>query len=574
MGRLNKYIILFLLLSFNYLCYSQTDNFEIIPQENLFVHSNRDLFVVGETIYYKLHCFNETSNTPSTISKIVYVVLISDQKEIVFTHKLHLEKGLADGDFYIPPHIKTGNYKLVSYTNWMKNKEKPFNELDIYIINPFFKINENYYQNEYSHNGFIDSIAFKKTLNSQTSFADKRIQLKTDKDTYKTRRSVSVELSQSKSFFGSGNYSISVRKVDTIEIVRNDKEILLNSNKTNTFHLPEMRGEIISGTVKSKKDNIGATNKVVALSITGNTNIYKNVRTDKFGKFYFNLYENYNSGELVIQIIDSDSDNYKIVLDEPSFKNFSYLNFSKLMLNSNIEDWLLQKSINNQVESAFFSSKKDSIIKPPSPKIFYGKASEEFLLDDYTRFPSIKETFVEVVKGVGIRKINGVQKIVFVNSETEENNQLPDQETLVLMDGIPILNHEILLDFNPKEIEKISVVKSMYYYGPSIYNGIIAFETKKKDFSLPYSVPHIVKKIASPLAKKIYFATNYDHLEDVSRIPDFRTQLFWLPQIKLSEITQKIHFYTSDIPGTYEISLEGFTDKRKHVKLTKFIIVE
>lgn len=563
-----------LLLSYSYLGYGQTNDFEIIPQEDVEVNTNSNLFVVGETLYYKLHCYNETSKTLSTISKIIYAVLISDQKEIVFSHKLHLDKGLAYGDFYIPPHIKTGNYKLVSYTNWMNNKQKPFEEFSIYIINPFSKISERYYQDDYMRNAYIDSIILKNTNETKRYTTDKRIWLDTDKDTYMTRSKVSLELSQLNSFSGNGNYSISVRKVDSVEIVKNNKERKLQSKTTNVFHLPEIRGEIISGIVKSKKDNIGVSNKIVALSIKGNKNIYKNVKTDRQGKFYFNLYENYNSGQIVVQVIDPDNDTYKIVLDDPSFKNFSRLNFSKLILHPNIENWLLQKSINNQIESAFFSSKKDSTGLSLPPEIFYGEANEEFVLDDYTRFPTTKETFIEVVKGAGIRKIEGARKIVIVNSETEQNDQLPDTETLVLIDGIPVSNHEILLDFNPKGIEKISVVKSMYYYGPIIYHGIVAIETKKRNFSLPYSVPHLFKKITSPLAKKNYFSINYDKQEDMSRIPDFRTQLFWLPQIKFMDTTQTINFYTSDIKGIYEIFLEGYTDEGKYLKLNKFIKVE
>ena len=99
----------------------------------------------------------------------------------------------------------------------------------------------------------------------------------------------------------------------------------------------------------------------------------------------------------------------------------------------------------------------------------------------------------------GYRNENGNRKIALINSEVQRNNLLPDLETLVLIDGIPILNHEILIDYKIKEIEKISVVKSLYYYGPSVYNGIVALETKERNFSLPYSAPHVAKKIVTPL---------------------------------------------------------------------------
>jgi len=484
LGRLSKYKFIFLLLAFSGLGYGQKQNLGVIPQEEIIISTNSDLFVVGETIFYKLHCFNLETRNASSISKIAYVSLISDKKEVVFTQKLNLDKGLANGDYYIPPSVSTGNYKLVSYTKWMNNRDEPVFELDVYIINPFYQTLD-HNSNGPSNRIYSDSIAFSKSFKTQLINSANKIRLITDQNSYKTRSKVSLEIPELRNTFRNGHYSISVRKLDPIIITKESKEPQKSGARPETLHLPEIRGEIISGSIRSIEDNKGVPNKIVGLSITGNANIYKNVRSDRHGKFYFNLYENYEEGNLIIQLIDTERDDYKIILDDRSLKNINKLSFSKLYLNPNIENWLLQKSINNQVESAFFSIKTDSILRKEEPRVFYGNSGEEFLLDDYTRFPTIKETFVEIIKGAGTRNVKGNRKIVIINSEIEQNNLLPDLETLVLIDGIPILDHDIVLDFSSKEIEKISIIKSLYYHGPSMYNGIIALETKEGNFSLP-----------------------------------------------------------------------------------------
>ena len=140
-----KKIVLLMLLSLSSLMQGQikksslTKTFNIsIPQEKTYIHTNTNLLLAGEYLYYKIYCLNENTGAYSEISKLAYVELVGSNKNIVFKHKLRLENGNAQGDFFIPSSILTGNYKLIAYTNWTKNKSyNSFYEHDIYILNPF-----------------------------------------------------------------------------------------------------------------------------------------------------------------------------------------------------------------------------------------------------------------------------------------------------------------------------------------------------------------------------------------------------------------------------------------------------
>lgn len=49
-----------------------------------------------------------------------------------------MESGIGYGDFIIPVSVNSGNYKLIAYTQWMKNEGiDSFFASDISIINPF-----------------------------------------------------------------------------------------------------------------------------------------------------------------------------------------------------------------------------------------------------------------------------------------------------------------------------------------------------------------------------------------------------------------------------------------------------
>jgi len=81
-------------------------------------------------------------------------------------------------------------------------------------------------------------------------------------------------------------------------------------------------------------------------------------------------------------------------------------------------------------------------------------------------------------------------------------------------------------------------------------------------------------ELLNPLDKKIYFKQVYDGSGKLKRIPDYRIQLLWLPNLEISSKTNEINFFTSDVNGTFEISLEGFTNNGDPVSLKEIIVVE
>jgi hypothetical protein len=66
----------------------------------------------------------------------------------------------------------------------------------------------------------------------------------------------------------------------------------------------------------------------------------------------------------------------------------------------------------------------------------------------------------------------------------------------------------------------------------------------------------------------------YDGSKNLERIPDFRSQLLWLPNLVLDTKYKEITFYTSDNVGDYEVSLEGFTNEGIPVSLKEVFSVK
>jgi hypothetical protein len=190
---------------------------------------------------------------------------------------------------------------------------------------------------------------------------------------------------------------------------------------------------------------------------------------------------------------------------------------------------------------------------------------KEYILDNYNRFLTLQETITEVLFEMYYRKTgnNFVIGVRDYNSTVE----VPGSP-LVLVDGLLIQNYNELFEYSTKNIYKVSIVPGGYYYGSQLFNGIISFTTKNQDFVSKQSESYIINaNVLRPAIKKEYYTPDYTDKSKYERIPDYRYQLLWLPQITLSNTENPISFYTSDVTGIFEISLEGFTDQGIPVSL-------
>ncbi len=94
-------------------------NFKGYPREKTFIHLNQDLYISGQTIWYKIYC--TSYGKPTEFSKIAYLQLIASDGKIIKTCKLPLLNGGASGVIDIPDSVKSGWYLVKAFTSWMLN---------------------------------------------------------------------------------------------------------------------------------------------------------------------------------------------------------------------------------------------------------------------------------------------------------------------------------------------------------------------------------------------------------------------------------------------------------------------
>jgi hypothetical protein len=99
---------------------------ESYPQEKIHLHLDKPIYAVGENIWLKAYVVTAEKNEPSLISKVLYVDLIGEDNELKKKLILPIEKGFSGGNISLIDSLKTGNYRIRAYTNYMRNYDKDF----------------------------------------------------------------------------------------------------------------------------------------------------------------------------------------------------------------------------------------------------------------------------------------------------------------------------------------------------------------------------------------------------------------------------------------------------------------
>ncbi len=564
--------------------------YNLVPQEKVFIHYNTSLLFAGEYFYYRAYCFNTKSNALSTISKIAYLVLLDENKNTIFKHKVKLENGLGQGDFFVPVSVPSGNYKLIGYTQWMLNADAHFFQADISVLNPYQGNQDKILSRDITNDSLTNEPITKALDSNKLSkisgeASSKGIRLITDSKTYKTRSLVKLNIDGSQLKLERGNFSLSVRKKDAFDKALTRTAIDFSSSKNvpvkslntpvgSSVFLPEMRGELIYGKILPKDPSYPVSKQSVSLSIQGKTSDVKIASTDDTGNFVFSLNDRNDRNEILVQVFGKGKDNYTIQIFEIPEIEGPDLEFYQFKISPSLKDSIIKRSVFNQIDNIFYSVKPDTIRESSSAVPFYGTDIETYNLDDYTRFGTVKETIVEVVESVWTKKDDDGNEIFAIRGyypSEKKQNFIP----MLVVDGVFVQDHSEVINYDARKVKSISFIRDRYYLGTQIFEGIVIIQTIAGDYLNSTNRNNNSSITLSSLqAGKKYFKQRYNGDASYNRIPDFRNQLLWQPNVSLPGKKTILEFYTSDVTGDFEITLEGFTDNGVPVSIKKDFNVE
>ncbi len=317
--------------------------------------------------------------------------------------------------------------------------------------------------------------------------------------------------------------------------------------------LPEVREELLLGFIEDSVGNPAVRQKV-ALTLPGNPFQLRIGESDEQGNFFIPYQSTGTDVEAILTAVDFHN-KFKLSVQKVFLDRYPKFNFEMPKLNNEFINEITDKSIRVQIENAYisFSDKKPKhnwLVEIPY-HYFYK-------LDEYRRFPTLRETFTEYIVTANVRP----NRDFAIKTSYTSGLFKSDYPPLVLLDGVPVDGKEII-DYNPYKVESIGVLPNRYFIGAMAIDGLVSIETFNKnygDFQFDFSGNHKKVPIIKATTNNTYEFPDYSSNSDKAHLPDQRDQLYWDPNFEPGLGKSEFCFYTSDVPGEYEIVIEGFTD--------------
>ncbi len=109
--------------------------------EKLFVHTDRQFYVSGETLWFKIYEVDGSLHKPLDLSNVVYLEVMDKDQKPVLQSKVALKESRGNGSLFLPASLPSGNYTVRAYTQWMRNFSPDyFFYQAITIVNPFRRL--------------------------------------------------------------------------------------------------------------------------------------------------------------------------------------------------------------------------------------------------------------------------------------------------------------------------------------------------------------------------------------------------------------------------------------------------
>ena len=511
---------------------------QVKPLENVFLHLSSTNVISGEYLHFSAYTYSEASGKVIELSRILYVEIIDDRGESVIKSKIKLSDGRGSGKIFIPTELSTGIYFVSGYTRWMKNTSSWFRQ-PLTIVNPYLS----YYSSD--NTGVAkyvpEQIETLAELDSLSQFE------KTSPLSFEIPVPDSASLSVAVSRLHNHFFKNEFKAMDYLEI-----------DQTGQLELyPEFQYGVIQGTTR-------APNSWITLSLQSEMLEVDATQADADGNFSL-IYDpsSLTSGFGSLKVKDSAGGDFVIVPEY--YDSYPSANVRLEFTHEDLEE-IKQRSINSQLLNAYYQTEVLNDTSGRSSFIPLG-LSTTYWLDEYKRFDSMRDTFIEIIFEVAASK-NEQDNSLAVRSEFIGTFQR-EHEPLILLDGIEI-SSEYLLQLSPFLVEKIEILPRVYFIGGYTVNGIISVHTFKNDFTDQSNETIIRLEPPQSGGEAVLKTVNLEK----NRYPDLESLLYWNPNLNHTGEKLEIAFNSSGYSGVYQLSVKGISRSGRKIDVNRYFIVK
>lgn len=333
---------------------------------------------------------------------------------------------------------------------------------------------------------------------------------------------------------------------------------VLSNHQSYFAYAPEYGGHVITGTVVDTRTGKPAAEKDAFLSVPGKWTQFATSESDSSGKVAWDFTNMYGSAEIVVQTDLGRDSLYRVDVDDPFSLEYVPRQSRTFQLPLHNPRTISALNMSMQIQNAYVAMDHQAWTWPALDSTpFYFRADEVYKLDDFTRFTTIEEVLREYVQLVNV----SLRKNHFHIWTYDDPHKEPFlDDPLVLLDGVPIFNLDTFFKYDPFKIRKVEVLTRRYIIGQDAFDGVVSWTTYKGDLNGYNLDVHATAVDYEGLeAKREFYSPNYGGKDlKASRLPDYRNVLYWDPHLHTQAgVSRKVRFYTSDLPGTYIVIVQG-----------------
>lgn len=492
--------------------------------ERTYVCTDRHSYVAGEDVFCSVFCFDGGSGSLSDFSSVAYVELISPEGSAVRV-KMALQDGRGAGRLRLPSNLPTGNYRLIAYTALNRNEE----DMDYFrgsrVISVYNTLSASR-QDSVVPDGDAATAAVEGTGRPYGAAAPAGLELEQRGDSLFLRNSGTecLDFCLSLSISDALPDPEGPGLADFLEARSGDRTTLRTDAK---LSIPEYEGEIVSIRVPAMYSGVTAV-----LSGPGLRNDIYSSTVDSTGLVSFYTGNIYGDRDLVFELNSRDvNDDFSLeVLSPFASPELDRDGVPELHLNGSVAEDLKRRSVAMQISRHFgIDEYMDSLQLRPD-LLFKGGTMTVYEMDDYTRFPTMRETIVEYVREVHIRRQDGEPVLKIVPGKSFESySSMLGGNALVLVDGVPVSEHGRVLDLNPALLRRICIYPYDVSTGSCIYSGVVNFISFRGDMA-GLQFPGRVRILDF---HGVTFPVTVGAAEEDSLSPDYRYTRIWQPLLHL-----------------------------------------
>ena len=543
--------------------------------EKTYISTDREIYVSGDKIWCSAFCVDAANGLrPSSLSAIAYVEIVSEDGTLE-SGKIALSEGRGAGTIEIPATAPTGNYRIVAYTAYTKNtpgfnpqehisktisifntstKERVKNGVKILSDSEYDALRTPASTPAGTHTTGTHTTGThsSSTYNAGTQTAAGALSIACHRNTegylevVLTNNSaapadLSLSLSNRDGIIPPDNTSIdafmgaaasAARASATAAAAGASAAARASAGAASApaAELPEYEGEIIRGRIAgATTDEIeGLKGRSAFISVpTEKSDLYSSV-VDNDGMIKFVTNNIYGTKEMVCEIEDNDLARCHIELISP-FVSPKLKGIPALQMAPSIKEDLQRRGLSVQLCRSFSADTLASLMPIRENPLIPSYDAIEYKLDDYKRFPVMRELFIEFINEIKVRRVDGKEQLK-VKTHLEERVSLFDKNnSLIMVDGIPVFDHSQVIEYDPLLVESVVVYPYKYYTGWRSFCGMANFVTYKKN--LPGIKFNDGVRVVQ--FKGCSYPMAFTCQEIGEDFPDYRELLYWHPQIKL-----------------------------------------